>query len=42
MSRSGSSVRSLARANMAVVAVLALFLTAPATAAPGRDGRRGC
>ena len=38
MSRSGSSVRSLARANMAVVAVLALFLTAPATVAAGRGG----
>ena len=38
MSRSGSSVRSLARAIMAVVAVLALFLTAPATVAAGRAG----
>src|SRR5450759_5915683 len=38
MSRSGSSVRSLARAIMAAVAVLALFLTAPATVAAGRGG----
>ena len=38
MSRSGRSVRSLARAIMAVVAVLALFLTAPATVAAGRAG----
>jgi|BarGraNGADG00212_1021973.scaffolds.fasta_scaffold14864_2 hypothetical protein len=38
MSPSGSSVRPLARAIMAAVAVLALFLTAPATVAAGRAG----
>jgi hypothetical protein len=38
MSPSGSSVRPLARAIMAAVAVLALFLTAPATLAAGHAG----